>query len=108
MSKRTDEPPQKTEGDEEKRFLDKVEREIGLPDYSLFSGSGSMGIADHSRLRGDGDAIRLCHCVEHCLATRPCLRLVEQLHRAPKRRIEDMQACSPTYRGSCRDHRLVA
>lgn len=26
-------------GDAEGRFLDKVERELGLPDYSLFSGS---------------------------------------------------------------------
>jgi len=37
MSKRHDEPPTTAGGDVEKRFLNKVERELGLPDYSLFS-----------------------------------------------------------------------
>ena len=43
MSHVQDEPPPTTEDDAEKRFLDKVEREVGLPDYSLFSESLLQG-----------------------------------------------------------------
>ena len=45
MSKH-DEQPATTEADTEKRFLDKVENELGLPDYSLFSAFAFVDLAN--------------------------------------------------------------
>lgn len=38
LHQNVDEKPASSTEEAEKRFLDKVERELGLPDYNLFSG----------------------------------------------------------------------
>ena len=110
----------------EKKFLEKVEKELALPDYNLFSMSFSLFLfffwssllpperskklgqkeagqeaertrgLTSSRLRRDGHSIRICHDLEYRLAPRSDLCLDQQLCRAPSRRFETMPSCSKT------------
>jgi hypothetical protein len=70
----------------EKRFMDKVERELALPDYNLFSGSPSCYFTNarsapltSSRLCRDGDSVWLRDDLEHCMAFGSYLCLDQQL-----------------------------
>lgn len=90
-----------TEDEVEKRFLDKVERELALPEYSTFSTYfsfyrsriGADKQASCSRLRRDGHSIRLRYNLEYRLAHCSCLCAHQQLRGDAERRIEAVQAC---------------
>lgn len=88
-----------TEEEIEKRFLNKVERELALPEYDTFSKPASIlfiyqyvRYAEQtiSRLCRNGHSVRLCRHLVPCLATCTSLRTHQQLHRTAKRCPQDL------------------
>jgi hypothetical protein len=80
----------------EKRLMDKVERELALPDYNLFSRSAHQvskkrsAPLTSSRLCRDGDSVWIRDDLEYCMAFGSNLCLDQQLCRAESGRCQDL------------------